>query len=44
MEDWWKKKIIRANKQRKRERLEEELRRVEDEIAILDKEIMDAGK
>ena len=44
MEDWWKKKVIRANKQRKRERLEEELRRVEDEIAILDKEIMDAGK
>ena len=43
MEDWWKKKIIRANKLRKRERLEE-LRKVEDEIAILDREITDAGK
>lgn len=44
MEEWWKKKIIRANKLRKRERLEEELRRVKDEIAILDREIMDAEK
>lgn len=39
MEDWWKRKIIRANKIRKRDRLERDLEAVNKEIVELDREI-----
>ena len=44
MEEWWKKKIIRANKLRKQKRIEQELQTVKKEITILDREIKDAGE
>ena len=39
MEEWWKRKIIRANKLRKRGRLERELEVVNKEIEELEKQI-----
>ena len=40
----WLDKIILGNKKRKQKRLERDIQKVNDEIAILDREIRDAGK